>query len=399
MYITTIERLFTIVYGLISITLFVKYADNDSYGEWIFLNSLIGFITISDLGLVQVIGNVSMRFSEKEKRFELYYTLIKVLLIVSCVILFIGIGLTFIWLPAYFIVLILYALTTVYGGLMQMIYRSEEKLEFAVTIRSFFKVLMFVCSILIFVISRSFILVASVMLFFGIISTGFLFIRLNENLRFIPPKNTSLKVLQPYLKTSLASSVLPVYNNIYVNGPIWFIDALLGSKILILFNAIRTLYNLPKNFSGIIFSSYSHNITHFHFRNQFRARNVSFLKARKLGSLLLIVAYLFLLLIDEYVFKSWFDLSFEYISVIIPFLILGGLSYFFWNSMISLYLAINITEKILKPLLLLTILPLIIFAISLYVKYDLFVAFLSYSLVEFICTLIFEKTCRAKVNM
>lgn len=257
-------QLITIVVQLVSVPLFLHYWGVALYGEWLILSAIPAYLSLSDIGFASVAANdMTMRVAKGDKQgaLEVYQSIWVLICAVS-----IAVGSVLALLIYTFplnnlfsishisaehtqlalIVLMLYVLIGLQGGVLSAAFRSAGRYAYGTIMNNTVRLAEWFVSILALVLGGSVLVVASVTFavrFIGLIITWSV-IRKQERWLSLGFKAASMQKIRELLKPAIGFMAFPLGLALSLQGMVLLIGITLGSVAVVIFSAYRTLTRL-----------------------------------------------------------------------------------------------------------------------------------------------------------
>ena len=382
-----------LIYGIVSIPLFIESLAESDYAIWILCYSLTSIISLSDFGLTQVVANDLTELIQKDlKKFsEVFSTTFTINLIIGLSLFLISTILQYYFFPSiiYLSLLVFQTSLNLPLSLFQGVFRIRSELTKYLFVTNISKTLFFFGGLLIFIQTKE---ITPMVTWFTIINL----IQLIVLIYFINRKNiikwTFFKIerIRPYLKKSLFNLGYPLLNVVQTQGPLYIIKIILGDSFLIIFNTIKTMTNLPKQIHSLLGSSYSHEFNRLYFTTKKVRSKIAFNEFYIISVFLSVVILFLINIIGDFLLQNWFNLEGDY--WILTFVMsLTTLSYISWNSSVFWFLSTNNQDKSFNLSFLGSIVPIISLTLILIIGIDLSIALFSIFLIEVIISGLLRK--------
>ncbi len=266
---------------IIFVPLFLWAWGKAMYGEWLTLFSVVGYFSISDLGMGRYVTNKLIQaYSHGDTKeyarilksgFGIFSAITAILFV--CLIIFACIAPFSQWfhiatvsaLSVKFSVLILgtYIILGTLSNFPIAIYTTTGKFpktQFLMNIR---ELLLVGFVVLVLVMKGGFVSVASVYLFLLLLFTGVLTVAALRQHREIDLSASRIdwKLGRTFVVPGLIYLMIPLANMIYLQGSILVVSATLGSVAVVTFSVHRTLANLIQKLTGIVNNAISPELT------------------------------------------------------------------------------------------------------------------------------------------
>lgn len=257
-------QLITVAIQLVSVPLFLHYWGVGLYGEWLILSAIPAYLSLSDIGFASVAANdMTMRIAKGDKKgaLEVYQSIWIFICTVSAIV---GALLTlsiYIFPPnkifsishisnhqtqQLLIVLVLYVLIGLQGGVLSAAFRAVGRYAFGTVINNTIRLTEWLLSMLTLALGGGVFIVA--MVTFAVRLVGLLImwtlLRKQERWLSLGIKAASVKKIRELLKPAVAFMAFPLGLALSLQGMVLVIGVTLGSAAVVIFSAYRTLTRL-----------------------------------------------------------------------------------------------------------------------------------------------------------
>lgn len=257
-------QLITVVIQLASVPLYLHYWGVDLYGEWLLLSAIPAYLALSDIGFASVAANdMTMRVANGDRRgaLEVYQS---IWLFISGISMLLGAALTLLIhvVPVnvqfsithiseaqtrqLLIVLMLYVLVGLQGGVLQAAFRAAGRYAYGTTLANTVRLAEWAMSMVALLLGGGVLVIASVTLttrLLGLMVT-WLLLQKQEQWLTLGTHAASLQQVRHLLKPAIAFMSFPLGLALSLQGMVLIIGMTLGSAPVVMFSAYRTLTRL-----------------------------------------------------------------------------------------------------------------------------------------------------------
>ncbi len=275
-----ISTIWTLIFQLISVPIFLTFWGNEKYGEWLVLNSLVVFFSMSDIGINTASLN-SFVINYHNSNFllckKIFLNNLILIVLTFTIVLLVLMGLFhmsfFVRLfnfkiianekiDYFLLILFFYTFIGTLSNSLNLIYSATEKYSRGVMLDNLFKILEGFVLVILIIRNVNVLFVLLSYLFVKIIHLLYKFI---DSKRFynidLALENFDLLELKKILLPSLSFFSIPIANTFIYQGFTLGINYFFGSSKVVTYNTTRTLVNLIKSVSDIITRSFWPNIS------------------------------------------------------------------------------------------------------------------------------------------
>lgn len=257
-------QLVTVGIQLISVPLFLHYWGVALYGEWLILSAIPAYLSLSDIGFASVAANdMTMRVAKGDKQgaLEVYQS---IWVFISAISLLVGsllaliiysisvnglFSISHISLEStrlLLVVLMLYVLVGLQGGVLSAAYRCVGSYAYATVLNNTIRLTEWLLSIVALVLGGGVLVVAIVTLlirWLGLI-VMWAVLHKQESWLSLGYKQASMQRVRDLVKPAVAFMAFPLGLALSLQGMVLVIGMTLGSAAVVIFSAYRTLTRL-----------------------------------------------------------------------------------------------------------------------------------------------------------
>jgi O-antigen/teichoic acid export membrane protein len=358
------SQLVTLFIQLASVPLLISYWGVEHYGIWIALSALPAYLASSNLGIANAaasemtILNAKNVTSDNVEVTNVYHTACVLTLIMSFVVFALALAVVYSYPPENFmfgdimpvtllkstlLILILYTLVTLYGGLWDAAFRSTGRYAQGTMFLHSIRLLEQVALLLSVVFFNTDIFyAATVILICRILGTLFVALYLAISKPKIPfgLKQANLKTLRRLLPASVGFMAMPIGYAFFIQGMI-IVVASFSATFVAVFATTRTLTSLGRQLVSMVAHASWPELSRAYGEGDKKLVKKLFLGSITLTSLLLFLYFLFLGFLGQNIFEIWTngEIDFDYSIFII--LSLAAIAGSIWNQCYILLASIN----------------------------------------------------------
>lgn len=341
----SLSTIWTILFQLSSVPIFLSFWGAEKYGEWIVLNSFVVFFQMSDIGLNTASLNsfvINFQKGNLEICKKIFVNSIVIITTIFSLVLIVLITLfkfsffqkvfkfTFIsddLLLHSLLILFFYTYFGTISNAFNSIYSATGKYSRGVMIDNIFKIFEGVFLILLVVFNFSFELILTIYLIIKLFS---LFFKYFDSRKFY---NTDFSIyyfnlveLKKIMIPSLAFFAIPISNTFIHQGFTLIINYYLGTTSVVLYSTTRTLINIIKALTDIITKSIWPHISFVFAKGNFKFLRLYHSRIIMYSGLIFIGSSIFILSFANIIYIHWTrgKTEFDYVLVILLLIAMLG---------------------------------------------------------------------------
>lgn len=254
-------QLITVAIQLVSVPLFLHYWGVKLYGEWLILSAIPAYLSLSDIGFASVAANdMTMRVAKGDKQgaLEVYQSIwifissVSVLVgfLLSLVIYFLNLNTLFSishisldQTQRLLMVLMLYVLVGLQGGVLGAAFRSVGSYAYAMVLNNTVRLAEWLLSMVALVMGGGVLVVAIVALIARLLGLVVMWavLRKQECWLNLGYAQASMQRIRELIKPAVAFMTFPLGLALSLQGMVLVIGMILGSAAVVVFSAYRTL--------------------------------------------------------------------------------------------------------------------------------------------------------------
>ena len=254
----------TILIQLVSVPLYLHFWGVELYGEWLILSAIPAYLALSDVGFASVAANdMTMRVANGDRQgaLEVYQS---IWLFICGVSVAVGVGLVLLVYAApvaaqfsithvsetqtrqVLIVLILYVLAGLQGGVFSAAFRAAGRYAFGTTLGNSVRLAEWALSMVALLLGGELLAIASVTLATRLLGLLVMWLVLQKQERWLTlgRQEASIQKVRQLLKPAAAFMAFPLGLALSLQGMVLIIGMTLGSAAVVVFSAYRTLTRL-----------------------------------------------------------------------------------------------------------------------------------------------------------
>lgn len=257
-------QLITVVIQLASVPLFLHFWGLELYGEWLILSAIPAYLSLSDIGFSSVAANdMTMRVARGDQSgtLEVFQSIwvficgvsLLVGLILGCLIIAFPINdlfsishISVAQTKQVLLLLMLYVLVGLQGGVLSAGFRSVGRYAFGTVMNHHIRLVEWLFSIVALCLGGSVVDVALITLIVRLIGLVVLWVTYSTQIPWLSLgyHAATLRKIRELLKPALAFMSFPLGMAISLQGMVLVIGAISGSAAVVIFSAYRTLTRL-----------------------------------------------------------------------------------------------------------------------------------------------------------
>jgi len=257
-------QLVTIAIQLVSVPLFLHYWGVQLYGEWLILSAIPAYLSLSDIGFASVAANdMTMRVAKGDKQgaLEVYQSIwifiSAVSVLVGCLLALViySFSLNSLFSISHIsleqtqlllVVLMLYVLVGLQGGVLSAAFRSVGSYAYGTVLNNTIRLTEWLLSMVALVLGGGVLVVAIVTLVVRVLGLIVMWAVLHkqESWLNLGYAQASMQRIQELIKPAVAFMAFPLGLALSLQGMVLVIGMTLGSAAVVIFSAYRTLTRL-----------------------------------------------------------------------------------------------------------------------------------------------------------
>tara|TARA_R100001143_G_C3359955_1_gene134824 strand:- start:1975 stop:3273 length:1299 start_codon:yes stop_codon:yes gene_type:complete len=347
-------------FQIISVPIFIKFWGVEFYGEWIILNALTAYFSMTDIGINTATANeYSFKYAQGKYiqanillNNNILFILIAFSILLSFLLLITSVfditkllSLELInskVAKISLIVLFLQVFIGVMSNTLNTIYRAKGEFSRGMNIDNFIRLGEYIVTVLVLILNYSILeLVISV---FVVKFLAFL-IKVIDSKKIINYKLSlkfiSYKEFIRIIKPSISFLSFPIANSILLQGYLLIINSFLGSTAVVVFKTVRTMVFLMKAAVGLINSSLWPEFAVEFGKNKLQTIRKMHRFSVKSSVIFTIFLSIFLLIFGENIYYMWIGNEIEFNTLLFHLLLLSVILNSIWNSSVLVLQATN----------------------------------------------------------
>ena len=365
-------QLITVVIQLASVPLYLHYWGVGLYGEWLILSAIPAYLALSDIGFASVAANdMTMRVANGDRRgaLEVYQS---IWLFISGISMLLGAALTLLIhvVPVnvqfsithiseaqtrqLLIVLTLYVLVGLQGGVLNAAFRAAGRYAYGTTLANTVRLAEWAMSMVALLLGGGVLVIASVTLTIRLIGlmVTWLVLQKQEQWLTLGTHAASLQLVRHLLKPAIAFMAFPLGLALSLQGMVLIIGMTLGSAAVVMFSAYRTLTRLLVQVITMLNQAVWPEISAAYGAKQMDLIQQLHRKGSSLTFRVALIAVVLVGVTGEWLIGMWTQHAFEQNHVLFALLLTTTFLNVLWQTSWVVLMATNKHEKITMAFLL-----------------------------------------------
>ncbi len=362
----TYGQLITVAIQLASVPLFLHYWGVALYGEWLILSAIPAYISLSDVGFASVAANdMTMRVAREDKQgaLEVYQS---IWIFICAVSVIVGFALTLVVyvfpLDGIFsithigskdtqlllIVLMLYVLAGLQGGVLSAAFRAVGKYAYGTVMNNSVRLIEWLFSMIALVLGGGVLVVAIVTLAIRLLGLIVMWavLRNQESWLNLGLEQASIQRIRELIKPAVAFMAFPLGLALSLQGMVLVIGMTLGSAAVVLFSAYRTLTRLLVQIITILNQAIWPEISAAYGAGKIELVNRIHRKGSSVTFWIALAAVIILSLIGEWIIGIWTRRAFEQNHLLLLLMLATTFLNVLWQTSWVVLMATNQHQKI-----------------------------------------------------
>jgi O-antigen/teichoic acid export membrane protein len=342
--VNSLSTLWSILFQIFSVPIFLTYWDASKYGEWIVLNSIVVIFQMSDIGIntaslnAFVINYQKKNFLKCKKIFTNNFVIITVIFLIIFLIFLFFYFSPFLDFFLKFrissnqesikciLILFIYTYLGTIANSISAIYSATGKYSRGVIIDNIsrmsegvFVIISVINNASILNILQLNLLIRVIFLTIKVLDSNKLY-KLEINLVYF-----DIKELKKIILPSFAFFTIPISNTLIYQGFTFIVYFYFGSSFVVLYSTSRTLINIIKSISDIITKSVWPDVSYSFAKNNFKMLRLYHSRICMYSFIIFLFSSIFLLFFSKIIFINWTVGKSEYDIILIILLLVAML--------------------------------------------------------------------------